>query len=344
MFSCDSNSNELFSSGIKNERIMTSVSYWVIDPVVVKKCSNTCRSPVEDFDFQTGLECPGCSDCYSAAAMQHCDMCLEKIHKIVRKKSVLNGNNGSWTNSDDVDHPARIRMRKEAMTTRHRKNGEKTKVQFGPPELPVIGVVVDPPIVIEDELLIITSSTHQYVIDENNVLYRKVGPFTFKSTCGLLILKSRLIAQGMELKGRYSKNCFVYDETCNVVHVTSPLRSSLWKYGVVDGIVQDGFNGVFYQPFMKLISERLPCQGKPTQQRRAIALALCSKDFNYLEELIPSCVEHWDRLQHKISKECLMVTPGKFMVWIQCQLLTINRKWSWLEVYRCLVNLIHILS
>jgi len=36
--------------------------------------------------------------------------------------SQLNGNNGSWTNTDDVDNAARVRMKKEAETNRHHKN------------------------------------------------------------------------------------------------------------------------------------------------------------------------------------------------------------------------------
>lgn len=64
--------------------------------------------------------------------------------------TTINGNNGEWTNTDDLDNAARVRMHREANNRRHAVNpniGNRGRVQYGPPRLPLprpAGVVPPP--------------------------------------------------------------------------------------------------------------------------------------------------------------------------------------------------------
>jgi len=55
-----------------------------------------------------------------------------RIIALFSRHSSLNGNNGSWTNTDDVDHAARVRQRKEAKNHLHQKGFTKSKTGCGP--------------------------------------------------------------------------------------------------------------------------------------------------------------------------------------------------------------------
>jgi len=63
-------------------------------------------------------------------------MALVVVMEFVRVPTI-NGNSGSWTNSDDTkgeEQEARKRRHKEAKNRVHSKNAEKTKIQNGPVE------------------------------------------------------------------------------------------------------------------------------------------------------------------------------------------------------------------
>lgn len=83
-----------------------------------------------------------------------CFTCAIRIHQHVSwSTTTINGNNGEWTNTDDLDHAARVRMNREASNRRHAVNpgvGNRGRVRNGPP-LPRPEGVAPPPVEPNDD-------------------------------------------------------------------------------------------------------------------------------------------------------------------------------------------------
>lgn len=84
--------------------------------------------------------------CNSCEKKHFYDIVYVKPAGIVPVVSTLNGNNGSWTNTDDLDQAARQRRGREAHNRVHQGQGGNGRVAFGPPigiprRLPVAPIV-----------------------------------------------------------------------------------------------------------------------------------------------------------------------------------------------------------
>lgn len=86
-------------------------------------CASTVRKEKENKNKNSGS---GCGACPHYVLPWH-------VPGQFSCPSQLSGSHGEWTMGDDLDHPARVRVNKEARTNRHRSGGgPKRKVQHGP--------------------------------------------------------------------------------------------------------------------------------------------------------------------------------------------------------------------
>lgn len=115
----------------------------------------------------------------------HCGRCTfatARVHRHVTWSTVtINGNNGEWTNTDDLDHAARVRMNREAANRRHAVNpgiGNRGRVRNGPP-LPRPNGVVPPPgdDDVEDEPTPVETPAPVDIGEIQVVLYSRGAPY-----------------------------------------------------------------------------------------------------------------------------------------------------------------------
>lgn len=123
---------------------------WIVNITLIWLCCNTAISVariirvfsvfiVQLYEVDSSDFCTYCG--------RHMTISVFSLRHVTWSTSTINGNNGEWTNTDDLDHAGRVRMHREAANHRHAVNpgiGNRGRVVYGPPPPDANNVAVPP--------------------------------------------------------------------------------------------------------------------------------------------------------------------------------------------------------
>jgi len=209
----------------------------------------------------------------------------------------LNGSNGECTNADDVDnaargfdHRSRERVRREAQTNRHHTGGSNRKnMGFGPPikQEEVEPIKVSNGII--DRSTLVELPGCDYLFDGLKFYHRVDNHFECDG-----VVPASVVLDGHRMVGDFSLGYVKRGPFDG--YARSAFRRETIRATEVCGVIQPGLDGLVFVPGLNMLSEKLPCNGKPNFNRVRVATGMLQKTFIGLPKMyIKMTVDYWCR-------------------------------------------------
>jgi len=239
--------------------------------------------------------------------------------------SDLNGNNGSWTNSDDVkkggnpNAARRLAEKNEAAKNRNTFQHKATEgtnqknVTYGPPEGSAPAKEEVPEKVLE---AIVSNSWNNFAYVKGRWYVRKyvAGTAFYYDKDGNIPFPME-VAEGELVFGECESGVVTYDVNGPKCLATSAFARVVWPMRTYHGVNLNAEEFVILKPAYSFLLEKMPSNTRITRLRLETAVGTLVRQFGQVvpQQVLVDTAKSWFRSEHAIADQCLSTNLGRMI-------------------------------